>query len=179
MLFRSNDDDSSPRERVEALPKARQDALNSAMRQFEQTKTVYPVGASTYLLWTPEVMPLVETVRRIQKASPAERAAFIRGPQAYLKALAGAAPGEEEVEPRFDETTTFSDRVREIGIWQPKIRPFIKQGSQDWIPVEEGGLCIGEKRHKLTLPEARELLGKLQSGLKTGEVTVKIGRAHV
>ncbi len=144
-------------DRIEIIPDV--DGVDPA--QFEEvfdqdpnTKTVYnlphPEGARTRLLFKNEQREALEDIKRYRRVSREELDEIAKHPQAVFD------PEVFELDPTADNPLSFSDRVREIGVYQPKVYPFISPYKSEWIP----GIMVedkGGKRTKIPVKNEREL----------------------
>ena len=142
---------------IEIIPDV--DGVDST--QFEEvfdqnlnTKTVYdisqPDGARTRVLFHKEQLEALEAVKRHRRVSREELDELAKHPQAYFN------PEVVELDPTTDEPLSFSDRVREIGVYQSRVYPFISPYKSEWIP----GIIVedkGGKRTKIPVKNEREL----------------------
>ena len=169
---------------IEIIPDV--DGVDST--QFEEvfdqnlnTKTVYdisqPDGARTRVLFHKEQLEALEAVKRHRRVSREKLDELAKHPQAYFN------PDIVELDPTTDEPLSFSDRVREIGAYQPKVYPFISPYKSEWIP----GIIVEDKdgkRTKIPVKDQRELdelKGLIDRANRTGKkaVTWKDGQLPV
>ena len=136
------------------------------------TKTVYnisqPEGARTRVLFRKEQREALEAVKRYRSVSREDLDEIAKQPQAYFN------PEVVELDPTTDEPLSFSDRVREIGVYQPKVYPFISPYKSEWIP----GIIVEDRDGKQTRisiknnQELTELKGVIAQAKETGKTTV-------
>ena len=69
----------------------------------------------------------MQTVKHYRYVSREQLAEIAEEPQAYFD------PEIIELD-STDETPSFSERVREIGIYKPRIYPFVSPYKSQWIP---------------------------------------------
>ena len=122
--------------------------------QDPNTKTVYniprPKGARTRLLFQKDQREALEAVKRYRRVSREDLEKIAKQPQDFFN------PEIIELDPTADEPLSFSDRVREIGVYQPKVYPFISPYKSEWIP----GIMVEDKdgkRTKIPVKNEREL----------------------
>ena len=112
--------------------------------KFPNPEAVYnisqPEGARTRVLFRKEQRGALEAVKRHRCVSREEIEAIAKHPQDYFN------PEIFELDPTADEPLSFSDRVREIGVYQPKVYPFISPYRSEWIP----GIIVEDKNGKRT-----------------------------
>ena len=106
--------------------------------KFPNPETTYnlpqPDGGRTRVLFPEKQREALQTVKRYRHVSREQLAEIAEEPQAYFD------PEIIELDPT-DETPSFSERVREIGIYQPRVYPFVSPYKSQWIPgilVDEG-----------------------------------------
>ena len=149
--------------------------------RFPTPESVYnisqPNGGRTRLLFRKEQREALKAVKRHRRVSREEIEAIAKNPQGYFN------PEIVELDPTADEPLSFSDRVREIGVYQPKVYPFISPYRSEWIP----GIIVEDKDGKRTkIPvknerELNELKGLINRAKSTGKkiVTWKNGQLPV
>ena len=133
-------------------------------RQFEKefnadglaTRPAYVLGRSTYLIVDPEVQTALNVVKTAQRASPAERRAFVRNPREPL--VAAMPEAGEAIGTLFVETRQYSERVLGLGLWQKPVLDWIKKQGAGWLP-ETFHVTIGDKKLPMTA-EKFERLGE-------------------
>ncbi len=106
--------------------------------KFPNPETTYnlpqPDGGRTRILFQEQQREALQTVKRYRYVSHEQLAEIAKEPQAYFD------PDVVELDPT-DETPSFSERVREIGIYQPRVYPFVSPYKSQWIPgilVDDG-----------------------------------------
>ena len=106
--------------------------------KFPTPETTYnlpqPDGGRTRVLFQEEQRAALQIVKRYRHVSREQLAEIAKDPQAYFD------PEIVELDPT-DETPSFSERVREIGIYQPRVYPFVSPYKSQWIPgilVDDG-----------------------------------------
>ena len=121
--------------------------------KFPNPETTYnlpqPDGGRTRVLFQEEQREALQTVKRYRHVSHEQLAEIAKEPQAYFD------PEIIELDPT-GETPSFSERVREIGIYQPRVYPFVSPYKSQWIPgilVDDGT----EKQTKIQIKTDEEL----------------------
>ena len=109
--------------------------------KFSNPETTYnlsqPDGGRTRVLFQEEQRDALQAVKRYRHVSHEQLAEIAKEPQAYFD------PGIIELDPT-DETPSFSERVREIGIYQPRAYPFVSPYESQWIP----GILVNNEKKK-------------------------------
>ena len=126
---------------VEILPDVAgvdSEKFEAVFDKFPNSETTYnlpePDGGRTRVLFQEEQREALQTVKHYRHVSREQLAEIAEEPQAYFD------PEIIELDPT-DETPSFSERVREIGIYKPRIYPFVSPYKSQWIPgilVDEG-----------------------------------------
>ncbi len=160
---------------VEIIP----DAADIDSKQFKEVFDKFPVPQTTYnlpqpdggrtrLLFQEKQKEALQTFKHYRRVSREQLAEIAEQPQAYFDA--------ETVElDATDETPSFSERVREIGIYQPRVYPFVSPYKSEWIP----GILVEDEsgtRTKLqikTNEEFTELKRTIHEAKRTGQKQVK------
>ena len=109
--------------------------------KFPNPETTYnlpqPDGGRTRVLFQEGQREALQTVKRYRRVSREQLAEIGKEPQAYFN------PDVVELDPT-DETPSFSERVREIGIYQPRAYPFVSPYESQWIP----GILVEDEKEK-------------------------------
>lgn len=172
----TRDNEAGEEEQVFArgLPPARQEEFARRFRGLSGVKHRYAAGGGSYVVLTPEVERALGVVRRAQDGSPDERRDFLRDVSGYLR---GAFDDDDSDE--FELDSIFSDeglseRVRGVGIWVDKVLPWIKLAKEPWLPPEEFGILIGERRVVIPPKEVEPVLSQLKQAIDQGKSTVQV-----
>ena len=108
------------------------------------TKTVYnisqPDGARTRVLFQKDQREALEAVKRYRRVSREE---LTRLPNIHRRTSIRKLLNSIQL---LMNPLSFSDRVREIGVYQPKVYPFISPYKSEWIP----GIIVEDKDGKRT-----------------------------
>ena len=162
-------------DRVEIIPDVTgvdSEKFKEIFDKFPNPEGVYnlslPDGGRTRLLFRGEQREALGAVKRNRHVSREQLAEIAEHPQAYFD------PEVVELDPTPDEPLSFSDRVREIGIHQPRVYPFISPYKSEWIP----GILVEHsdgKRTKILVTsnqELTELKGLIDEAKKTAQKTI-------
>ena len=159
------------------LPPELQEAFGDRQfNQFSEVRPVYTLPGHRYVVLAPVLRRALGEVRRRQASTVAAKRALMAAPRAVLRAALETADdptladGIEEV---FVDTPAFSDRVIGLGLWTPRVIPWIARHGIDWFgPDLPGGLIVGDRRVVLTPEEAEKLAAAIDSAMARGEPTV-------
>ncbi|AKU92630.1 DEAD/DEAH box helicase [Vulgatibacter incomptus] len=170
--------DSVEHEAREVLPPGMQKEFAASYRRRTQVPTRYAVGGGWFLVLPPQVKKALEVARRAQAGSVAERTAFLKNPRAFVREALGDELNEEQLEGLFwDEG--FSDRVKAVGLWQPKVVPWYSQSASQWMPPEHVGLRIGDVELRLEPTEVRALAADLEGAIALGTESIRVEEVDV
>ena len=119
---------------VEIIPDAADidsEKFEEVFDKFPNPETTYnlpqPNGGRTRVLFQEKQKEALQTLKHYRRVSCEQLAEIAEQPQTYFDA--------EIVElDATDEMPSFSERVREIGIYKPRIYPFVSPYKSQWIP---------------------------------------------
>ena len=121
-------------------------------------------GGRTRVLFQDKQREALKAVKENRRVSREQLAEIAKHPQEYFD------PNIVELDPTND-TLSFSERVRKIGIYQPRVYPFISPYKSEWIP----GILVEDEsgtRTKIqikTEAELTELKGEICEARRTGQ----------
>ena len=122
----------------------------------------------TRVLFQEKQKEALKTLKHYRRVSREQLAEITKQPQLHFD------PEVVELDPT-DEIPSFSERVREIGIYQPRVYPFVSPYKSEWIP----GLLVEDEsgtRTKLqvkTEEEFTELKRTIHEAKRTGQKQIK------
>jgi SNF2 domain-containing protein len=184
VLHRAGGDPAAP-----LLPEPLHDAFaHRQFNSFNDSRTVYTLGDGNMLVLSPPLRRALSVVGRLQSAAPATRRDLFTNPRAYLcDALGDEA--ETLVEHVFRDTKAYSERVIGLGLWQPRVVPWVRVAATDWFAGDTEasavgpagtsrvpGLLIGDEGVELTPSEADDLRERIERAISAGEPTVDLCR---
>ena len=107
------------------------DKFEETFDKFANPQNTYnisqPGGGRTRVLFPEKQREALESIKENRRVSREQLAEMAKHPQEYFD------PEIIELDPT-DDTLSFSERVREIGIYQPRVYPFISPYKSEWIP---------------------------------------------
>ena len=173
------------------LPEDRQKAFGEdQFNRFGAARPVYTLGGNWYAVMTPVLRRALDVVRRVQSGPVVTKRALMASPRAFLRDALGADVDDTVLETVFRETPAYADRVVGLGLWQPRVVPWIALESTDWfgdggaVPAggpqasEAGptsaGLRIGERLVPLDEEEAKVLQARVEQAIGAGSPTVPL-----
>ncbi len=139
------------------LPEARQRDFVRRFRGLQSVRSRYTLPGNTFVVLTPAVRAALGTVREYQKATPAERRAYLENPSGEIRRALDLDGREDvEVDDVFSEGD-LSERVTGTGLWEPKVLPWVERPGQPWLPPDSYGLVVDGEQIQLE-PEDLEPL---------------------
>lgn len=160
-------------EHLNVLPSAPQNSFISQFRDRPRAHKRYVLQGGWYVVVPDVLKNALQTVREVIDGSPEERQSFISNPRSLLKEKLNTDYDENSIENLFFESDEFSDRIREIGLWNPPVLPFILPAKEEWLPPEDFGLRIGETMVYVDPADVKELRDEVQQAIDQGRPSVK------
>ena len=165
------------------LPPDLQSAFgDDRFNRFVDVRSVYTLPGNRLVVLAPALRRALGEVRRRQGGTTAAKRALIAAPRAILRsALEGADDPTfiNAIDATFVETPAYSDRVTGLGLWTPRVVPWIQRAGAEWFgrdasrKVEtRGGLVVGERRLDLDAEQAEALRLQIEDAIGHGEPAV-------
>lgn len=130
---------------IQTLPEIYQQNFEKYFNK-RDVSSAYALGQGNYTILSDNLRRTLKLVKKYKKCNVKDRKKFFSNPRIFLREEFESVLDEEKINDLFIETDQFADRVREIGLWQPPVIPFLKQAKTPWLPPEEIGIIInGEK----------------------------------
>ena len=165
------------------LPEDRQRAFGA--EQFQRwpgARPVYALPGGVYVTVSPPLRRALEIVRKSASAPIEHRRALLRDPRPAIREAIGDETDSALIESLLVETQAWSDRVIELGLWKPRVLPWIALHPNDWFgPSDDAagpgepksrGIQVGDRCLPLTRNEAAELAGRVLEAIHRGQDTV-------
>ena len=140
--------------------------------QWAECQDRYGLGDGYYVYMEPSVRQALSVVRRAQNADTETRRRFARNPQLFLKENLGDDLDESVIEQLFIPTEQYSERVLDLGVWQPVTLPWLKHAPTPWMPPEQFGLLIGGERITVKPEDVSILKSQVEEAIQRGEPAV-------
>ena len=140
--------------------------------KFPNTQTTYnlsePDGGRTRVLFQEQQKEALQTLKHYRRVSREQLEEIAKQPQLFFD------PEVIELDPA-DEVQSFSERVREIGIYKPRIYPFVSPYKSQWIPgiLVEDESGTRTKFQIKTEEEFTDLKRIIHKAKRTGQRRVK------
>ena len=155
------------------------EAFNHHFSRYDDARSTYVVGENQYVFIDPSLRKTIEVIKKVQREPAEVRARFAKSPQSFLKQALEESGIDDEaadqiVEASFVESDKFSDRVLEVGLWEPPVLPFIQRVANQWVP-EGLGLKIGSETHFIPDADLPVVAEKVQVAIENGETEITFG----
>lgn len=147
--------------------------------QFAEARSIYTLPGGRFVVLAPTLRRALNEVRRRQSGAAAVKRALMAAPRAVLRSsLEGADDPTlvEQLDSVFIETPAYSDRVTGLGIWTPRVLPWVQRVSNDWFGPEApegreapGGIVVGDRRLDLSPEQAETLREQVENAIGRGE----------
>jgi hypothetical protein len=165
------------------LPEDRQRMFGAEQfLRFASARPVYSLPGGVYITISPLLRRALEVVRRAAAGTPTQRRALLRDPRPAIREALGDEADLALIDSVVVETPIWSERVIGLGLWQPRVVPWIVLPGNDWFGDggERGqsqqarvvGLLIGDRGLELTVAEADALATAVTVAMAHGEKNV-------
>jgi hypothetical protein len=107
--------------------------------QFGEARSLYTLPGNVYLAIPPTLRKALQVVRRQQSASRSSKRDFLASPRRHLREAFETDDDPtlvETAEGLFVETAVYSDRVVGLGLWAPRVVPWLARPASDWFGPE-------------------------------------------
>ena len=153
------------------IPPKVQDEFNGLFHKYQDTKSRYALTNKWFIVIPRSLKIALQAVRKINNASIEKRRAFIHNPRAKIKKELEGLIDDEVIESIFVETPLFlGDRIKCLGIWQPKAGIYIKTEKSEWLPSGTIppviGIPINGSIHNISTKDLPELEREIEKALK-------------
>ena len=151
-----------------AVPKAKQREFEQQFKKWNNAKSNYAIGNGTYVVLPERVSKVLSVVKEFQNKSSEERLAFLANPHQYINESLDLDETPEELDAIFVETPEFvSQRIEQIGIWEPKLCAYVVKREGDWVPDDEMRLFfpIEDMMVNFTVEQMKQLLELIKPAL--------------
>ena len=146
---------------VAALDEKTAEQFINVFDRFKAERDLYAVPNGPRIVFSDEQKEALKQFKKLRKVSGEEKEAFLKTPQAFF-------------DPDVVHLEDFSQRVKEIGEYQPRVFPFLKPQKEPWLPPE-GGLVIDGTTVFLDEKDASTLKARIENAIanNTSSVTWK------
>lgn len=175
------DDEDAPPE--DMLPPVVSQQFNERFLSQVSPRPRYALNENWFVVVPPKVQKALEVVHRVNAESEERKRGFISNPRAAIREAFENGPEvmeEEALEALFLETKLFlSERIRYLGVWEPKSGVFIQTDAGQWFPKDDPPpvlqIPLGEKLFQVKTIDLEELLENMTVAQEAGckETTFK------
>ncbi|WP_166422949.1 DEAD/DEAH box helicase [Paraglaciecola sp. 20A4] len=151
-----------------AIPKAKQREFEDQFKTGSSVRSNYAIGNGTYVVLPDRVQKVLDVVKQYQSGPPEQRLAFLANPHQYINEKLEQENVPEELDSIFVETPEFiSQRIEQIGVWEPKLCAYVVKRDGDWVPDDNARLFfpIDDMMVNFTVSEMKELLELIKTAL--------------
>lgn len=180
LTVRAKDEDvpEEYHEPASLLPALANETFARRFRDHASARPQYAVDGGVYVVFSDEAKAALDVVRRMQEADAESRKRFARNPQSFIReeffSYRDANPiAEEDIESLFVETQQFSDRVKELGLWERPTLPWLTAKTRGWLPPEEIPVVISQKEYRVHTEDLPELAERVGEAVVSGEPHVE------
>jgi hypothetical protein len=167
------------------LPDDRQRAFGKdQFLRWPTARGVYTLPGGVYVVLSPPLRQALEVARRVAAGPPAERRAFLREPRAAIRAAIGDEADAAVIDSLVVETPAWSERVVGLGLWQPRVLPWVEVPGNNWFGGGETGtaeecagqrgILVGDQRVPLTPQQAERLSAEVRDAIAAGRPSVQL-----
>ncbi len=162
------------------LPSARQEEFAKRFRSLSSARHRYLGGGGVFIVLTDRLEKALRVVHQAQHGDAGARRRFLTRPSVFLReALESDA---ETGRPAADETLVddvffdegLSERVKGVGIWEPKVLPWLQASGQQWLPDDPAGLLIDNEPVRVPPEKAAPLLEEVRRARSENRDTVDL-----
>ncbi len=139
--------------------------------EFHECRDRYALKDGWYVVLDEPVRKALNVVYRAKRSNPETRKAFAKNPRAYIRDALGDDADDALLDNIFIETSEYSERVLDIGIWEPPVVPWIQRKGDTWLP-EKFGLKVGDQTIFLEEPEVLQLRNEVEKAIAAKTVTI-------
>ena len=133
ILHRSGGDPDAP----VLAPEEQAEFGRARFHAYSTARGFYQLGGGTFVVLARPLLRALQVVREVQQGPAARRRQLIASPRAFLRTALGDETEATVLEDVFRETARYSERVVALGLWQPRVLPWIQVEASDWLDRAE------------------------------------------
>lgn len=165
------------------LPEDRQRAFGAEQFQrWPSARSVYALPGGVYVTVSPPLRRALDIVRKSASAPIEHRRALLRDPRPAIREAIGDEADSALIESLMVETQAWSDRVIALGLWKPRVLPWIVLQANDWFggngdaadarEPKPRGIQVGDRCLPLTRAQAADLTERVLQAIDQGQGTI-------
>ena len=151
------------------LPRELQEIfLNCRFGPDDRCREAYPLVRNTYVYMDAPLRKALNVVKMMQTASAEEHREFVKNPRSAFAEALGEQASTDAIHGLFVETQQYADWVNGVGLWKPKVLPWLPQSPTNWLP-EEFGFTIDGKNIEIQPDKLDELRIACETAIAEGK----------
>jgi hypothetical protein len=165
------------------LPEDRQRAFGAEQfHRWPGARSVYALPGGVYVTVSPPLRRALDVVRKAASAPIEHRRALLREPRPAIREAIGDEADSALIESLLVETRAWSDRVIALGLWKPRVLPWISLQANDWFggngetdaarEPKPRGIQVGDRCLPLTRAQAAALTERVIEAIDHGKGTI-------
>lgn len=166
-----DDDQGVISEAQQLLPDAQQKVFSKErFEKFGDCQSRYALGDGWYVVFDEDTRQALNVVRKVQQSDRDTRRKFAKNPRSFIRKELGEDFDEQRLEGLFIETSEYSQRIKDVGLWQATVIPWVARANESWLP-ERFGLRIGDKYVTVSPTDVSQLKKIAQEAVNSGAAT--------
>ena len=174
-LDQAKEDNIEISEDKNLLPPIIHDKFVENFNNLSNIQNRIPVKDGWYVYLENNIKESLKVAKTIKSEGKEARKRFIRNPTSIIKERLQENLSDKEInnlESIFVETTQYSERVLDVGVFEKKVLPWIKRKGEEWFP-DTFGLQIGEKFVQVKKENVSQLKDKITDAVKNNKENIK------
>lgn len=135
------------------------DTFVNVFDRLRTERDIYPIPGGPRVVLEGEQKKALRQFKRLRRVSGTQKEALVANPQAFF-------------DPEVVHLDEFSDRVREIGEYRPRVFPFLRPQKESWLPPE-GGIVIDGTTVYVSQQEMKDLKERVEVAISLGKQEVE------
>ena len=164
-------DEGEGTQQVRALLEGDEALFPHRLDQLPSGASAFPLNQGTYVVVDEPLQQALAAVQQLRRAPAHVRKRAAMYPEAVLREYMDA---EDTAPTVFVETERFAERVRDVGVWQAPLLPWIKIDPQRWGAPVAAGVRLDGVELPLDVATLEQALGDMQTALERGQSTITI-----
>lgn len=174
-LEQAKEDNIEISEDKNLLPPIIHDKFVEKFNQLNNIQSRIPINGGWYVYLDNNIKESLKIAKTIKSEGKEAKKRFIRNPTSIIKERLQENLSQKEInnlESIFVETTQYSERVLDVGVFEKKVLPWIKRKGEEWFP-DTFGLQIGEQFIQVKKENVSQLKEKITDAVKNNKENIK------